>query len=112
MKWINIFFIACLFIIIMTSCSNNENNNPSSDEILNKVLSIEQAEYLLSLWDESDWDPDVTKTACDYRFEFDGQVVRYAPEVGHFIDDTAKRNLTVTKEQRDYINSSIIGVQD
>ena len=137
MKWVNFFFISCLFVIIMTSCYNNKNNDPSlnsqenestnenlienstskmqmthkDDKKLNKVLSIEQAEYLISVWDKSDWDPDVTKTLCHYRFEFDGLVIRYSPEAGVFIDDTNQKHLIVTKEQRDYINSFVIGVQ-
>ncbi len=44
-----------------------------------------------------------------FQFEVDDVVIRYSSESGVFIDDTNQRHIIVSKEQRDYINSFVIG---
>ena len=72
------------------------------------VLSNEQAEYMLSIWNSNGWEDDITKTACEYHFKFNEKVIRYSPEAGVFNDWENYRHMVVPKEVRDRINAFVI----
>lgn len=117
--------IIFFMVLVTTSCiSKDEREHYTSFEIdysniqlinieapeHNRVLSNEQAEYMNLMWENSEWLSGVTKTLCSFRFESNGVIIRYSSEAGVFIDDTNERHIIVSKEQRDYINSFVIGV--
>lgn len=68
-------------------------------------LSAEEVETIVSIWNDGDWEPQITKTAYDYLFEFSGNRIRYVSELGLFNDPENSRHLYVTEEERALINS-------
>lgn len=117
-KLLLIFLI--LTMLVVTSCTQEITYNDTYSISLgyryveeskpNQILSNEQAEYLYSIWNNEEWIDDIYKVSCDYEFEANGVVIRYSSEVGAFVDVTNQRSIwCLTNEQRDYINTSIIG---
>lgn len=68
-------------------------------------LSTEEIETIVAIWNNGAWEPQITKTAYDYLFEFSGTGLRYVSEIGLFNDPDNHRHLYVTEEQRILINS-------
>ena len=117
-KLLLIFLI--LTMLVVTSCTQEITYNDTYSISLgyrhveeskpNQILSNEQAEYLYSIWNNEEWIDDIYKVSCDYEFEANGVVIWYASDVGAFVDVTNQRSIGfLTNEQRDYINTSIIG---
>ena len=77
----------------------------SDGQETNRFLSKEQADYMNTIWNNSEWYPGATKTFCSYRFETDSTTIRYSPSAGVFNDDTNQRYTRVSDELRDYINA-------
>lgn len=69
-------------------------------------LTDEDIEYLLSLWNDAQWEPDITKTMYDYVFEF-GTTIRYSSDYGLFNDVGNQRHFVVSENQRNQINALI-----
>ncbi len=136
MKKISFFIIIVLVVLTTSSClqmqfsnnsaaisyynenmSNLTENDSNNVQLIyiesperNRVLSNEHTQYLNAIWHSDEWQPDVTKTLCLFEFKVNGVVLRYSSEGGVFIDDTNQRHIVVTNEQRDYINTSLIGI--
>jgi hypothetical protein len=66
----------------------------------------------LSVWNNGEWEQDITKTGYDYELEFDGTLIRYTAQSGLFNDKTNQRHLFVSVEQRAYINAFISEIYD
>ncbi len=136
MKKISFFIIIVLVVLTTPSCrqmlssnnsaaisddNENKTNLTESDSYnvqlidiaapeRNRILSNEHTQYLNAIWRSDEWQPDVIKTRCSFEFEINGVVLRYSDELGVFNDDTNQMHIVVTKEQRDYINTSVIGI--
>ena len=67
------------------------------------VVTNETMEYLLSLWNDAEWENDNTKTISEYIFDF-GTEIGYSVD-GIFNDKENKCHLRITQDQKNYINS-------
>jgi hypothetical protein len=79
----------------------SKNQNPNTEF----QLSADEIETLVSIWNNANWEPDITKTGYDYVFEFSETELRYSSEVGIFNDPDNNRHLELTEEERIWINS-------
>lgn len=68
-------------------------------------LNSKEIEMIVSIWNDGNWEPQITKTAYDYLFKFPDDSIRYVSELGLFNDPENNRHLYVTEEQRVLINS-------
>lgn len=73
------------------------------------TLSAEDTDFVKDLW-EGEWLVDITKTACDYEFELDGNIIKYSNEAGLFNDYENQRHMILTKEQKDAVNK-MLGIE-
>ena len=71
-------------------------------------LNNDQIETLLSVLNKDNWEPDITKTAYDYLFEFTDHSIRYVSELGLFNDPVNNRHLYLTEEEKCLINSLLV----
>ena len=68
-------------------------------------LSAEGVKTIVSIWNDAEWESQITKTAYDYVFEFSETELRYSSEYGIFNDPENNRHLELTEEERILINS-------
>ena len=68
-------------------------------------LSDELVNYFETLWNDAEWEPDTTKTACDYVFVYDNATVRYVADTGLFNDVENNRHCYISESQRDHVNA-------
>ena len=80
---------------------HSRNKNPNTEF----ELSADEIETLVSIWNNANWEPDITKTGYDYVFEFSETELRYSSDVGIFNDPDNNRHLELTEEERMQINS-------
>ena len=68
-------------------------------------LSADEIATVVTIWNDGNWEPDVTKTGYDYVFTFTDTEIRYSSEYGIFNDPDNNRHLELTEEQRIWVNS-------
>ncbi len=73
------------------------------------TLSAEDTDFVMDLWD-GEWLVDITKTACDFEFELDGNIIKYSNEAGLFNDYENERHMILTDEQKDAVNK-MLGIE-
>lgn len=72
------------------------------------TLDKDTEKKVLSIWRNGDWKLGQTKTYCPYLFVINGnKEIYYSDEAGEFRDWKGRFCLTVSDEQRDFINSII-----
>lgn len=69
------------------------------------VLSDEQKEYVISLWQEGQWEPGEYKTYRPYRFKAGELIITYNLDIGEFYDEINDKTLFVSDEQIDTLKS-------
>ncbi len=107
-----------LTAILLCGCSDSIKYEASSIQIhgsfdgteIDNELSLEDAEYLISLWNDAEWSDGMLKFRYPLGFEFDDTVIEYAPDVYVFYDRENDRSFEVPKEHYERIES-IIGLQ-
>ena len=85
--------------------------NKKTDEFMH-VLSEEETEYLLSVWNDSEWSKGLFKLSPSYVFKFNGKEIAYSPDPAAFLDYKNKRSLSLTIAQREYINTFILRLKE
>ena len=71
-------------------------------------LQDNQISQVLSIWNESEWHIDTLKVSCPYSFVIDNSYsIHYAADVGVFNDYERNLSITISEEQREFINSII-----
>ena len=86
---------------LFTLTVQSQNTNPNTEF----ELSADEIATVVSIWDNGNWEPDITKTGYDYVFVFSDTKLRYSSEVGIFNDPDNNRHLELTEEERMQINS-------
>lgn len=71
-------------------------------------LQDNQISQVLSIWNKSEWHIDTLKVSCPYTFIIDNSYsIHYAADVGVFNDYERNLSVTISEEQREFINSII-----
>ncbi len=121
MKVIRTILIFAL-VFVLTSCVGPNGGAPISKEVdfskIEKieltckdypeyfvVLSDEQKEYVISLWQEGQWEPGEYKTYRPYSFKSGELIITYNLDTGEFYDEIKDRTLFVSDEQIDTLKS-------
>ncbi|MBQ7355034.1 MAG: hypothetical protein IJW62_05905 [Clostridia bacterium] len=86
---------------LFTITVQSKNTNPNTEF----ELSADKIATVVSIWDNGNWKPYITKTGYDYVFVFSDTEIRYSSEVGIFNDPDNNRHLELTEEQRIWVNS-------
>lgn len=86
---------------LFTLTVQSKNTNPNTEF----ELSADEIATVVSIWDNGNWKPYITKTGYDYVFVFSETELRYSSDVGIFNDPDNNRHLELTEEERMQINS-------
>ena len=70
-------------------------------------LSQEQAEFIIEVWSNSDWENDITKTEYDYVFRGDNVEVRYCYDEGIFNDVINNKHVVLSDDVREQVNKTV-----
>ena len=70
-------------------------------------ISKEQAEFIIGIWNDSEWENDITKTAHDYVFRGDNIEVRYCYDEGIFNDVINNKHVILSDDIREQVNKTV-----
>ena len=73
----------------------------------NLIMSQEQAEFIMAVWNDALWEPDITKTVYGYVFRGDNIEVRYCYDKGLFNDVINNRHVFLTQDVKEQVNQEI-----
>ncbi len=115
-------------VFVLTSCGEHKGGAPKTSKEIDYtkndkieltceyypeyfvVLSDEQKEYVISLWQEGQWEPGEYKTHRPYRFKAGELIFTYDLDTGEFYDEKNDRTLFVSDEQIDTLKSYFAAV--
>ena len=114
---IKIIALFVVFVVLLGCCSCQRNVWEKTTEVQvvshfdaekeRVVLSASRCEYIVSVWNDAEWEKDVTKTASEYSFFCGEAEIRYSQAYGIFNDLEGQRHFTVSEEERLTINSML-----
>lgn len=89
-----------------------ENSEPllkcrTADESRSFEIAEDRAKFIIGVWENSEWETDITKTEYDYVFYGNGMAVRYSCDAGIFNDVTNNRHLVLSEGMRAEVNKRI-----
>ena len=109
-----ILFVVIVFCLCLCGCNNETADNSVASVTVRKAysdfeitLDEDDAKELLSIINDSEWDNGCYKFRGEYRFIIDGKesTIEYYSEMGLFLDHTQDKQLFLTEQQKEYINS-------
>lgn len=116
MKKLTIYIM--LLLVLLPQCAGCSNTTKAELYVISHMqlytpyqpdntvdLSDELVNYFETLWNDAEWEPDTTKTACDYVFVYDNTTIRYVADSGLFNDVDNNRHCYISESQRDHVNS-------
>ena len=70
-------------------------------------MSQEQAEFIIGVWNDSEWENDITKTAYDFVFRGENIEIRYCYDEGIFNDVINNKHVVLPNEIREQVNKTV-----
>ena len=104
----------CLSVCVNVSCAKNITYESSviyvryvNDNEHPIMLSEEERDNMLRIWNNAEWEEDITKSAADYLFELDGITLYYTSHAGIFDDRENYRHFYLHKSEWTQIDSML-----